>query len=272
MVHLLLLVILRVLCYQYNLDNKDNLWYNIIEVIKLNNNIGFGGNKKPKIEIMKEAIIAMEEVTKDLYSTHVSVGNILESRVKHIYTVAELMKKVALKVIKQVMIENDFCSLKVEDNNILYATTYDAIVAAYLHDVGYIKSIQEFGYHPVDGYLYVKKKWGEPVIADVILWHMGAKELAPSELNHFYKDVWYGKSKVNEFKFKILSILVDFCDSHVDSEGRICTLDKRLSDITKRHGFDSKRVVVFKAALSTLKANEKYILDILGVSSVLDIV
>lgn len=237
----------------------------------MNNNVIFGSKKKTKEEYMNEAIRGMEEVTKDLYSTHVSGGNILESRVKHIYAVAELMKKVAIKVIKQIMIESDFCSLKVEDNNILYTTTYDAIVAAYLHDVGYIKSIQEFGYHPVDGYLYVKKKWGEPIIANVVLWHMSAKELAPSELNHFYKDVWYGNSKVNEFKFKVLSSLIDFCDSHVDSEGRICTLDKRLSDITKRHGFDSKRVVVFKAALSTLKENEKYILNVLGVSSILDI-
>lgn len=91
-----------------------------------------------------------------------------------------------------------------------------------LHDVGYSSQVTLNEDHNMNGYLMFKDS---------------NKVYARAILNHG-KNIYDDKSSLIE---QYATMVVDYCDSHVDYDGKKCTIDERIANIIKRYGEHSKQ-------------------------------
>ncbi len=106
------------------------------------------------------------------------------------------------------------------------------IAAAWLHDIGYAPAIQQTGFHPLDGALYLRAEgWDERVTA-LVGQHSGAR-FVPAERG-------FGPTMA-EFPFTedAVSDALTAADQTVGPHGRRMTVPYRIAEAIARHGPDS---------------------------------
>lgn len=113
------------------------------------------------------------------------------------------------------------------------ASAADTVIsAAWLHDVGYARSLRDSGFHPLDGARFLRRQgWPEPVCA-LVAHHSGSRFVArvlgldaPLEAFTFVEDAE--------------SDAVTVADNTAGPHGTIMTIEERLGDKASRHGPDS---------------------------------
>mgnify|MGYP000617872577 CR=1 FL=1 len=120
------------------------------------------------------------------------------------------------------------------------------VASAYLHDIGYAPALQNTGFHPIDGALYLRKL-GHERLARIVAHHSAADVEAAlrglgDEMKSFPAD-----------EPEIIGALT-YCDMTTSSGGGTVTIDERLADIEDRYDEDSPvRTAAKEAARIALK-------------------
>jgi hypothetical protein len=106
------------------------------------------------------------------------------------------------------------------------------IAAAWLHDIGYAPAIQETGFHPLDGGLYLRSEGWDDRLAALVVHHSGAR-FVPAERGF--------DSMMAEFDFEDgpVSDALTYADQTVGPYGRRMTVPYRIAEAISRHGPDS---------------------------------
>lgn len=133
-------------------------------------------------------------------------------RLAHILKVAELVRESA----QQIAAQHDLPDFDVNE----------AHCAALLHDVGYLQDLHRSGFHPWDGFYFLKEQ-GLDRIADIIVCHSNSPEQA--------KLRGLPEIPVSE---TLAAKLLTYWDTRVMQGGRVVTYEERLSDIKARYGED----------------------------------
>lgn len=119
--------------------------------------------------------------------------------------------------------------------------------AAEYHDIGYSEKIIKTGFHPLDGYLFLKDKV-ELSIAGAVLLHSLSEELVKYQSEEvqalFYKE--YQFLQLNNGIIPFYIDILSMADMLINSKGIECTTVERYYDIVKRYGAEDYRSVVFK--------------------------
>ncbi|QCV56729.1 HD domain-containing protein [Thermoactinomyces vulgaris] len=116
-------------------------------------------------------------------------------------------------------------------------TKAQLIQAAYLHDVGYSKQLNQYNFHPLDGAVFAQQSgFSKPVIA-AILFHSEAYETvkkARTDLLNIYET---NKQLLDE-QDRLFIDLITYCDVQTSPQGEKISLDKRVQDVVNRYGED----------------------------------
>jgi len=106
------------------------------------------------------------------------------------------------------------------------------IAAAWLHDIGYAPAIQDTGFHPLDGGLYLRSAGWDDRLAALVAHHSGAR-FVPVERGY--------DSMMTEFDFEDgpVSDALTYADQTVGPHGRRMTVPYRIAEAITRHGPDS---------------------------------
>jgi putative nucleotidyltransferase with HDIG domain len=111
------------------------------------------------------------------------------------------------------------------------------IVAAWLHDIGYCRQAMDTGYHPLDGALLLTRNGWPMEVAALVAHHSGAQMVADS--------IGLGRS-LRQFRVEDSSVLdaLTYADQTTGPIGEPMTIQRRLSDMLRRHGPDSPNAQV----------------------------
>ncbi len=106
------------------------------------------------------------------------------------------------------------------------------IAAAWLHDIGYAPALQDTGFHPLDGGLYLRRKGWDERLVNLVVHHSGAR-FVPGERGF--------DSKMTQFDFEDspVSDALTYADQTVGPHGRRMTVPYRIAEAITRHGPDS---------------------------------
>lgn len=119
------------------------------------------------------------------------------------------------------------------------------LISSELHDIGYSNKIKITGFHPLDGYTYLKNQLSLEIILPILM-HSSAIELVKYENNNIMKiytrKILNIKNYINKFDIDILS----YCDATTNSKGENVSLEERYKDISNRYGFLNYRSIIFK--------------------------
>ncbi len=126
------------------------------------------------------------------------------------------------------------CAVVAEHGRVRRSWADLAIVAAYLHDVGYSPDIKAVNFHPIDGARYLRR--------------IGWEALVPFVAHHSQAFLQAEILGLNLAEFKrvrgVVQDLVDYSDVRTGPVGQRMTPDERLAEIVERHGTDSSALVV----------------------------
>lgn len=103
------------------------------------------------------------------------------------------------------------------------------LAAAWLHDIGYAKSLADTGFHPLDGARYLERSGWPARLAALVAHHSGAGYLA----------VAYGLSAALSRYPREHTPLADaltYADQTVGPYGRRMTVQERMREMIERHG------------------------------------
>jgi putative nucleotidyltransferase with HDIG domain len=109
----------------------------------------------------------------------------------------------------------------------------DLLVAgAWLHDIGYGRTVGKTGFHPLDGAEELRRRGWDERLAALVAHHSGAAFVAAdkglsSELDRY------------EQEHSALSDALTYADQTVGPGGRQLSAEARLADMLRRHGPDS---------------------------------
>jgi hypothetical protein len=106
------------------------------------------------------------------------------------------------------------------------------IAVAWLHDIGYAPALQETGFHPLDGALYLQMQgWDDRLVA-LVGHHSGAR-FVPVEPSF--------ASVMTEFDFEDgpVSDALTYAEQTVGPHGRRMTVPYRVVETITRHGVES---------------------------------
>lgn len=106
------------------------------------------------------------------------------------------------------------------------------IAAAWLHDIGYAPSIQQTGFHPLDGAMHLRTEGWDNRVTALVAQHSGAR-FVPAERG-------FGPIMA-EFPFveDPVSDALTAADQTVGPHGRRMTVPYRIAEAIARHGPDS---------------------------------
>lgn len=116
-----------------------------------------------------------------------------------------------------------------------YATRQKMLMVSTLHDIGYSEIVRISGYHPYDGYLYLRENGWDIGLCNLVLLHSFSRELAQGEYPELYH-IFMNAERETDSKLIALISLADFTSS---STGEKCTLEERVEDIEARYGYES---------------------------------
>jgi putative nucleotidyltransferase with HDIG domain len=137
---------------------------------------------------------------------------------------------------------------KAEDLRLIIGEDGDlSVAAAWLHDVGYAPTVEDSGFHPLDGARYLRGVGADRRLCGLVANHSGARyeaalrglgaELAefPDEGSLARDGLWY-------------------CDMTTGPAGESVTFDQRLAEIRQRYGEDHSVPRGITAAASEIRA------------------
>ncbi|HZM66303.1 MAG TPA: HD domain-containing protein [Nakamurella sp.] len=106
------------------------------------------------------------------------------------------------------------------------------IAASWLHDIGYAPALQNTGFHPLDGGLYLRAEGWDDRLAALVAHHSGAR-FVPVERGF--------AALMAEFDFEddAVSDALTYSDQTVGPHGRRMTVPYRIAEAIARHGPDS---------------------------------
>jgi hypothetical protein len=107
------------------------------------------------------------------------------------------------------------------------------IASAYLHDIGYAPSLQQTGFHPIDGARYLQSQ-NQSRLASLTAYHSGAQ----------FEAALRGLSTELELFPCEISLVADaltYCDLTTSSTGEHISFQERLDDIFRR--YDESHIV-----------------------------
>ncbi|WP_412741495.1 HD domain-containing protein [Krasilnikovia sp. MM14-A1004] len=121
------------------------------------------------------------------------------------------------------------------------------VAAAWLHDIGYAPSLRGFGFHPLDGALYLRAHGWPSRVSSLVAHHSEAFTVAgvrglAAELAAFPREQ------------SAASDALTFADQTVGPNGRIMSVDERLADMLRRHGTDSPNAAVHPQRAAQIRA------------------
>lgn len=106
------------------------------------------------------------------------------------------------------------------------------IAAAWLHDIGYASAVQDTGFHPLDGGLYLLVDGWDDRLAALVAHHSGAR-FVPVERG-------FGLMMAEfDFEDDAVSDALTYADQTVGPNGRRMTVPYRIAEAITRHGPDS---------------------------------
>ena len=109
------------------------------------------------------------------------------------------------------------------------------VAAAWLHDIGYVASLRDTGFHPLDGARHLERRGWPPAIAGLVAHHSAARFVAAvrcldGELAHFADPM---------FSEGPLADALTWADQTTSPTGQTVDLGTRMADMLARHGPDS---------------------------------
>lgn len=105
----------------------------------------------------------------------------------------------------------------------------DVVAAAWLHDVGYASTVQETGFHPVDGAAYLRKRGWSASICALVAFHTGSSfEARERGLSHL----------LNPFRAPVAISLdaLNYLDLSIGPNGDPIEPNDRIVEILNRYG------------------------------------
>jgi putative nucleotidyltransferase with HDIG domain len=111
------------------------------------------------------------------------------------------------------------------------------VAAAWLHDIGYARSVRDTGFHPLDGARFLDRERWPPRISALVAHHSGARFVAQAN-GH--------AEALSQFIFERspVSDALTYADQTVGPRGQPVPLEERLADMLRRHGPDSAQARV----------------------------
>ena len=116
--------------------------------------------------------------------------------------------------------------------------------AALLHDVGYLETLQDTGFHPIDGARFLQSI-GAPDLAAFIICHSHAAEYAR-----------LANLPSIPISLHPIASVITFWDVRVAPGGKILSYEQRLEDIRNRHGEESLTWKAHMKAMDRIQASE----------------
>jgi len=110
------------------------------------------------------------------------------------------------------------------------SSTKAAIAAAWLHDIGYVSSLADTGFHPLDAARYLRANDWSAEICDLVAHHTNARHQASyvglaGELDHEFTDT---RSLDRDILW--------MSDAHAGPSGQRFTIEQRIDEIAARYG------------------------------------
>ena len=113
------------------------------------------------------------------------------------------------------------------------AAHVDALVAAgWVHDIGYLPPLQQTGFHPLDGALYLRDTGWPDSVCDLVAHHSGSRFVARVHGLHEELDTF-------GFAEDPASDVLTIADNTSRPDGSLVTVTERLHEKLRRHGPDS---------------------------------
>lgn len=107
------------------------------------------------------------------------------------------------------------------------------IASAYLHDIGYAPSLQQTGFHPIDGARYLRQH-NQSRLASLVAYHSGAQfEAALRGLT--------AQLEIFPCEVSLVADALTYCDLTTSSTGEHISFQERLDDIF--HRYDESHIV-----------------------------
>jgi HD domain len=102
------------------------------------------------------------------------------------------------------------------------------VAAAYLHDLGYARSLARTGFHALDGARHLRAI-GHERLAGLVAYHSGAR--GEAELRGL-------SAELGEFndEASAASMALTYCDMTTGAAGEVVTFAERLADVEHRYG------------------------------------
>jgi putative nucleotidyltransferase with HDIG domain len=124
------------------------------------------------------------------------------------------------------------------------------VVAAWLHDIGYAPSIEDSGFHPLDGARFLARQGWPDRICALVAHHSGARFTARAtgqaeELSRF------------SFERTPVSDALTYADQTVGAYGQRLPIEERLADMLRRHGPNSAQAMAHSDRAPYLRATAR---------------
>src|SRR3954452_2085971 len=120
------------------------------------------------------------------------------------------------------------------------------MAAAYLHDIGYARELEDTGFHPVDGARWLREA-GHERLASLVAHHSGARFEAEE------RGLLEALEAFPEER-SVVADLLTYCDLTTGPQGQLVTLSHRLAGIDSRYGRGSDVSRSMRAASEPLAA------------------
>jgi HD domain-containing protein len=119
--------------------------------------------------------------------------------------------------------------------------------AAWLHDIGYARQLQDTGFHPLDGARYLRSISAGDRLCGLVAYHSGA--MYEAELRGL-------RDELSEFpdERSLARDVVWFCDMTTSPAGDPVTFDERLGEIRRRYGDEHTVPRAIAAASGQIRA------------------
>jgi len=106
------------------------------------------------------------------------------------------------------------------------------LVAAWLHDIGYSRAVEETGFHPLDGAAYLRRHGWLMRVCALVAHHSGARFVARAHnLEHALDRYPCERSAVSD--------ALTYADQTTGPQGQPMTVDQRMAEMLARRGPDS---------------------------------
>ena len=106
------------------------------------------------------------------------------------------------------------------------------LAAAWLHDIGYVASLRDTGFHPLDGARHLQAQGWDPLVVGLVAQHSGARFVADVRGLREELDALSGPGCTEG----ALPDALTWADQTTSADGRVVDVETRFTDMLLRHG------------------------------------